>query len=383
MPKPVANSSQTPLEAALQSIGFLPQQFKALDLQTMQSWQTGSSAWMQAALQRFLPSQPNPSNTPQTQQFLYSLAADYPARGGKHFRPALMLLCASLHGGDARLALPSAVALELFQNFALVHDDLEDHSLLRRGKPTLHLLHNPALAINAGDLLFALCYEALALNASLLGAARAWRVQQRFAQGVRRTLEGQALDIGWIHKRMFPSREMFEEMIACKTGWYSGRIPCEIGAMICEAPREEREILGDFGEVLGVGFQLRDDLLNLAQSSSKQAPSPSGGGYGKERGGDFAEGKRTLIVIEMLERLPAAQATRLTDILHTPAESTKPADIQWALEAAQHCGALQAVQQRCRLLHAHALQHLRRLPPSPQRDILEQVATLLIHTRKA
>ena len=94
-------------------------------------------------------------------------------------------------------------------------------------------------------------------------------------------------------------------MIVRKTGWYSGRGPCQCGALIAGASTLELEGIGSFGEALGMGFQIRDDLLNLTADSEHQSPTSGAGGYGKERGGDFAEGKRTLIVIELLERLPA------------------------------------------------------------------------------
>ena len=91
---------------------------------------------------------------------------------------------------DPRQAVPSAVALELFQNFALVHDDIEDGSLVRRGKPALHRLHGIPLATNAGDLLFGLVYEALLDNAETVGPARAVQVMREFAEVFRRTFEG-------------------------------------------------------------------------------------------------------------------------------------------------------------------------------------------------
>ncbi|HEX9842221.1 MAG TPA: polyprenyl synthetase family protein, partial [bacterium] len=111
----------------------------------------GAAQWVELALPHYLPDR-------EPRAYLYALARDYPARGGKRFRPALLLLCAALAGGDPRRAVPSAAALELFQNFALVHDDIEDDSLLRRGQPTLHRQHGIPLALNAGDLLFALVH---------------------------------------------------------------------------------------------------------------------------------------------------------------------------------------------------------------------------------
>ena len=96
--------------------------------------------------------------------YLYNLIRDYPLRGGKKFRPALILLCCELFGGDPEDALISAIALELFHNFALIHDDIEDNSEIRRGSPTLHLKHGIPLAINSGDAMFGLVHETLIKN---------------------------------------------------------------------------------------------------------------------------------------------------------------------------------------------------------------------------
>ena len=200
-----------------------------LDYTSLPAFLAGAARWVEAALPRYLPDG-------EPKAFLYDLARDYPGRGGKRFRPALLLLSTALAGGDPRAALPSAVALELFQNFALVHDDIEDGSWMRRGRPALHRQAGVPLALNAGDLLFGLVFEALQDNEAALGAARALAVQREFSRVFRRTFEGQALDIGWIQANHFPTRAEFETMLSLKTGWYSGRGPCRIGALIGGAP---------------------------------------------------------------------------------------------------------------------------------------------------
>jgi geranylgeranyl diphosphate synthase type II len=361
---------------ALSRPAALAAELPPLDFGSLPAFLSGSSAWLSRALPRYLP-EGEPAD------FLYEPARDYPLRGGKRFRPALLLLCNALAGGDPRLAVPSAVALELFQNFALVHDDIEDGSLVRRGKPALHRLHGIPLATNAGDLLFGLVYEALLDNAEIVGPARAVQVMRDFAEVFRRTFEGQALDIGWIRANYFPGREEFLTMIRLKTGWYSGRGPCRIGAGLAGAGREMLDALEEYGEQLGLGFQLRDDLLNLTEDSAETAPAAGGGGYGKERGGDIAEGKRTLIVIEMLERLPPAEAQRVRDILTVPAETTADADIDWVIEAAGSCGALDAARRQCRAHGQAALLALARLPDSPQRTLLANLAGYLTHERSS
>ena len=103
------------------------------------------------------------------EEFLYRLMRDYPERGGKRFRPALVLLACQACGGDAKKAMRTAVAFEMFQSFAVVHDDIEDDSEMRRGKPCLHKLHGIPLTINVGDALYAKVFEILSANRELLG----------------------------------------------------------------------------------------------------------------------------------------------------------------------------------------------------------------------
>jgi len=272
-------------------------------------------------------------------EYLYDLMRDYPQRGGKRFRPALLLLCCELFGGDPEDALTSAVALELFHNFALVHDDIEDESLLRRGKPTLHLQHGIALALNSGDALLGLVHETLLNNHTRLSSALSLQIHRHLNKVMRATFEGQALDIGWVAKRTFPDRAEYREMIGRKTGWYSGRGPCQCGALIAGAAESELEAVGSFGEAIGIGFQVRDDLLNLTEKSENEAPSAGAGGYGKERGGDIAEGKRTLITIELLERLAETDAERVRNILLAEREQVSEADIDWCIAQAESTGA--------------------------------------------
>jgi geranylgeranyl diphosphate synthase type II len=335
-----------------------------------------ASAWIDRALRKALPDQ-------EPRALLYDLVRDYPGRGGKRFRPALMLLTCQLAGGNPERVLPTAVALELFHSFALVHDDIEDGSLIRRGQPALHRLHGLPLALNAGDTLFALTYETLRDNVALLGADLSWRVFGEFQAAVRRTLEGQAFDIGWIARDHLPSRAEYENMIRLKTGWYSGRGPCQIGALIAGAPRVTAGTLGNFGERLGIGFQIRDDWLNLTADSEGRAPAAQGGGYGKERGGDIAEGKRTLIVIELLERLPPDEAKRLGAILTAPPEQTGSADIAWVIGRAGETGALEAVRKRAEALAQEAETLLEQFPASPARELLRELTRYLVSVRAA
>ena len=146
-------------------------------------------------------------------RFLYEPMRDYPERGGKRFRSVLVLLGCEAVGGDPARALRTAAAFEMFQSFALVHDDIEDGSEMRRGKPCLHHLHGIPLAINVGDALYSKMFELLAANRTLLGEAKTLEILDEMIRGARLTFEGQAFDIGWIEAAEIPTVDEFIEML--------------------------------------------------------------------------------------------------------------------------------------------------------------------------
>ncbi len=255
--------------------------------------------------------------------------------------------------------------------------------MLRRGKPTLHLQYGIALALNSGDALLGLVHETLLNNHSRLSSALSLRIHRHLNNVMRATFEGQALDIGWVAKRTFPDRTEYREMIGRKTGWYSGRGPCQCGALIAGAAESELETVGSFGEAIGIGFQVRDDLLNLTEKSENEAPSAGAGGYGKERGGDIAEGKRTLITIELLERLSETDAERVRSILLAEREQVSEADIDWCIARAESTGALNAAADYCQKQAVLASSALKKLPEHPAKALLGELVDYLTIDRKA
>ena len=137
------------------------------------------SEWIEKALRKIPEGEPK--------EYLYDLMKDYPQRGGKRFRPALVFLSCELFDGDPHDAMISAIAFELFHNFALIHDDIEDESLLRHEGPTLHLKHGTALAMNSGDALHCLLQDPVKL--SKLGNKLALRIHKLMNKMMRKTFE--------------------------------------------------------------------------------------------------------------------------------------------------------------------------------------------------
>ncbi|MBI4531006.1 MAG: polyprenyl synthetase family protein [Candidatus Latescibacteria bacterium] len=322
---------------------------------------------------RFLPKQ-----EPAT--FLYNPMRDYPERGGKRFRPALVLLACEALGADKLKALTTAAAFEILQSFLLIHDDIEDDSEVRRGKPCLHKTYGVPLAINVGDFLHAKVYEVLLTNHSSLGWEITRRLIEEMVQVCEVTCEGQAYDIGWIHEQKVPAVDEFLTMLTKKTGWYSGRGPCRAGGIIAGADEEAIEFIGNFGEAIAVAFQLRDDLLNLTIRSEEANHAPSGmkGRYGKERGGDIAEGKRTLMIIDLFHRCTEDERHEVAAILNRDRRQTTQNEVEKVIALLHRYGSIHYAQEICEAKAEQGLSYLDRLPDSETKMMLYEMAEFLI-----
>lgn len=257
-----------------------------------------------AAVEEFLgPEEPSP--------YLYELVRDYPGRGGKGIRPALALATCQAFGRPREEALRAAVSLELLHNAFLVHDDLEDQSPTRRGRPSLHELHGVGLAVNAGDALAYLALRPLLEDTTLAARLKA-RLVAELVSVVRQTTEGQALDLGWRWDSVVDLDAVeYLTMAGKKTCWYSTVAPLRLGAIIGSAGTADLGLLSRFGFYLGLAFQIRDDLLDLEPGSVT----------GKEPFGDLREGKRTLMLVHLLATATPDERRWLEDYLRaSPAE---------------------------------------------------------------
>lgn len=237
------------------------------------------------ALPGFLPQR-------EPRRWLYDLVAVYPSRRGKGLRPSLCLSAARAFGASSSEALPSAVAIELVHNAFLVHDDVEDGSEQRRGRPTLHHEAGEGLAINAGDALAVLAMAPLRQNSAVLGGRMSQRVADEFQTMMFRTIEGQAIELGWRRDTILDLEpDDYLNLVLLKTCAYTTIYPLRIGAIIGSWGGADLDDITRFGFYLGAAFQIQDDILNLVGSESA---------YGKERDGDLYEGKRTLMLIHVL-----------------------------------------------------------------------------------
>ena len=240
--------------------------------------------------------------------WLYDLVREYPARSAKYLRPALCLATARAFGAVGDEALGPAIAIELLHNAFLVHDDIADGSLLRRGHSTLHQRHGVGLALNAGDALAVLAQRVLRQSLDRYRAPLADRIAGEFEFMMLRSLEGQATELGWRRDTVVElTPEDYLDLILHKTCWYTTVHPLRVGALVGSGDGVDVSPMVRFGFYLGAAFQIRDDLLNLVGDEST---------YGKEILGDLHEGKRTLMLIHLLGAAEGTDREVLRRYLH-------------------------------------------------------------------
>lgn len=238
---------------------------------------------------------------------LYDLMMEYPLRAAKTLRPAIAVATCRALGGRLEPVLPTAAVLELYHNAFLIHDDVEDRSEKRRDQPTLHEAWGVPIAVNVGDAMLALALGPLLGNMRLLGMGKALRILQAVAEMARESAEGQAIELSWVRDGRFDLEDAdYERMVEKKTSYYSFVTPVTVGAIAADAPAERVEALVRFARLLGVAFQIQDDVLNLDADEGR---------YGKEIGGDLWEGKHTLILLHALRRASAAERERARAVL--------------------------------------------------------------------
>jgi geranylgeranyl diphosphate synthase type II len=207
--------------------------------------------------------------------------------GGKRMRPLMTLLAASLFTDDWSKALKPAVAVEVFHNFTLLHDDIMDQAPLRRGQPTVHEKWNTNIAILSGDVMLVKAYEQLLdVEPTYLRP-----VLTRFSQTAAEVCEGQQMDMNF-ESRETVSEAEYIDMIRLKTSVLLG-FAMELGGMVAGADAHNTQRLYDAGVNIGIGFQLKDDLLDVYGDPAK---------FGKQVGGDIIANKKTFLLIEALER---------------------------------------------------------------------------------
>jgi geranylgeranyl diphosphate synthase type I len=317
--------------------------------------------------------------------YLREAVCAYPARGGKRLRAALVLWCCELCGADPRQARQAALAVELYHNWTLIHDDIIDDDAFRRGLPSCHLLlqeHKPDfvadsaefgrnMAILAGDVLHGWAVDALnrvtadgvdpAVTGALVGRLAGWVTPE--------LISGEALDVEF-ESRPALTDEAVENMLRLKTGVLL-QFAAETGAMIglCCADHLHPGVvaLGRFAADAGLAFQLQDDILGIFGDEAS---------LGKPVGSDLREGKQTLLYLEALKLSPADQRAELQALWGKPDADAR--DLELARRLLVDCGAREAIRQRAEKLVRCSQKILLDYPDSRPRLLLGQWADFML-----
>ena len=247
----------------------------------------------------------------------------YSQNGGKRHRPLICFAACRAVGGDMARATSAAAAIEHFHTAALIHDDIADEAELRRGEPCMHLTEGMGLAINAGDLALSLVNGTVVSDENLDDATKV-RVITELIDMTRRTIEGQALDIGWARDGRYDiTPEDYLVMATHKTAHYSGAVPLAIGAIIGGGTEVEVEALRNYGLDTGLAFQIQDDILDFTRGAETGKPSNN----------DLREHKITLPLLLLLDRADAARRDELLALLARCREDEAAVDaLQQAVE---------------------------------------------------
>ncbi len=298
---------------------------------------------------------------------VYGLLSDFLSSKGKLLRPALCLSACKAVGGRMRDAVPAAAAIEMFHNFTLIHDDIEDCSQLRRGRPCLHIKYGLPLALNAGDGLFMMVWQ----ETMRIPKKNREEAQARLLAAFTKVLDGQAIELGWYRQNQWDvSEREYRLVVRGKTGALIAGA-CEVGGVVGGASSAAQKALYDFGMGVGVGFQIMDDALNLVGDEKK---------YGKEIGGDIREGKRTLITIRALEMLRGRRRERLVGLLRKPNKSS--GDVRDAVRLLRESGAVAETVEAAQKIVDRAIGRLDALPKGEGRsDLIELARYITVRKR--
>lgn len=314
-----------------------------------------------------------PSNEPQ--KYLYGLVRDFVDHSGKGLRPALCLATTRALGGRAEDAFPAAAGIEMLHNAFLVHDDIEDGSDTRRGVPTMHRRAGVPIAVNTGDAMNALAMRFFRRSGERLGPEVALRILDEVDHMIVETLEGQAMELGWVRDNdLAVGADDYLRMVLKKTGWYSFIHPLRIGALVANGKDDDLERFDRFGYLLGLAFQIADDVLNLVGDVNP---------YGKEIDGDLWEGKRTLVFTHALSHADQRDRTWISDFFSRPRERRLPREVQRLHDMLDHGGSIRWAQESAAAFAEAALGEFDSVafagvPASPDLDWLRSCVDFLV-----
>ncbi len=316
-----------------------------------------------------------PQKYQQEAKFHWKLVSDYPQRKGKYLRPTLLLLTAQAMGFPEKKAIKTAAVMQTSEDWILVHDDFEDNSLERRGKPALHRLYGPELAVNAADSLHLIMWKMLRDNEKVLGAKKTFILIDEFYQMLARTSLGQTVEIKWSQKNKdnLTDKDIFF-ILDGKTVYYTIAGPMRLGAILAGGTRKQLDLIYKFARPLGRCFQIKDDLLDLTSDFA---------GLKKQRGNDIYEGKRTIMLVHLLRTIKGQEKKKFLAIMKKGRDEKTQAEVDWVLKMMKKYGSLEYGQKLAEKLANEAKKIFERelgfLSHQPARNQIKAGINFILH----
>jgi len=305
--------------------------------------------------------------------FQRELMSVYPKRKGKYFRPSMVILTGEAMGVSRDLLINTAAAQQVSEEWILIHDDIEDDSLVRRGEATLHRQYSKELAINAGDGLHVLMWTMLQKNRQILGEKKTFAVMEEFSKLLNRTVLGQSIEIKWAQEN---KRDLNDEdillILESKTGYYTVAGPMREGAIIAGATNEQLEKIYRFGKLAGYCFQIKDDLLDITSDFCGQK---------KQCGNDIYEGKRTIMLTHLMRTINKNDWKMLDNIMNKNRQEKSEDEVNWVITKMNECGSLNYANKMMENFAAEAKIYFQKelgfLAKKPAKDYLEYLPDFL------
>lgn len=291
-------------------------------------------------------------NFDQTPVELYEPISYTMKLGGKRLRPTLTIMACDVFDGDVSLALNAAMGLETFHNFTLLHDDIMDKAPIRRGQPTVFKKWDANRAILSGDTMMVLAYDYLLDSPEDL----LYSLFKVFNKVGKEVCEGQQYDMNFETAESVSLAD-YLEMIRLKTAVLIGG-SMHVGAIIARAPKESSQLIYNFGENIGMAFQLQDDLLDAFGDTSI---------FGKQTGGDIRTNKRTYLYIKALEIAHEDDQKRLID-LYTIVDESDDEKVEEVLSIFNKYKIKQLTRDLMEDYYSKAMIHLKKINLSTEKE---------------
>jgi geranylgeranyl diphosphate synthase type II len=301
---------------------------------------------------------------------------DYPIRQGKYGRGALIMLSCEGFGGDIKKAAKTAAAMQMSEDWLLVHDDWMDNSDERRNKPCLHKIYGDYFAINAGDMMQVIMWKILIDNRQILDEKTTFRVLKEFVRFLEITATGQHIEIHTTFKRSLEglTDKDYEDIVFGKTCEYTINGPLSLGAIIAGQSDEVLKKISEFAIPMGKGFQIRDDLLNVIGEGSV---------YGKEIGGDIFEGKRTLMLIHLINNTKGKDHDNVIKIMKKERKDKTADEVQYIIDLMKKYGSIAYAEKKAEEFANEAKEKFHRnFPDIKNKETFESAIDFFVMKRK-